>query len=81
MGRMQLGAVFREPRTHTPPEGPRIRHATSNQSVSLSIDNGGITRAVRQLAKFKRDIKHPRFRPGQTQHLFARHKRRFRLPR
>jgi len=65
MGRTQLGAVFRERRTHTPPEGPRIRHATSNQSVSLSIDNGGITRAVRQLAKFKRDIKHPRLRLGQ----------------
>lgn len=81
MGRMQLGAVFREPRTHTPPEGPRIRHATSNQSLSLSIDNGATTRDVRQLAKFKRDIMHPRVRPGQTQHLFARHKRRLRLPR
>ena len=77
MGRMQLGAVFREPTTHTPPEGPRIRHATSNQSLSLPIYNGGITRAVRQLAKFKRDVKHPRFRPGQTPHLFACHKRRF----
>ena len=54
MGRMQLGAVFREPTTHTPPERPRIRHATSNQSLSLPIDNGGITRAVRQLAKLKR---------------------------
>lgn len=52
MGRMQLGAVFREPRTHTPPEGPRIRHATSNQSLSLSIDNGATTRDHRQLAKF-----------------------------
>ena len=77
MGRMQLGAVFRVPRTHMPPEGPRIRHATSNQSVSLSIDNGGITRAVRQLAKFKWDIKHPRLRLGQQQHVFACHKRRF----
>lgn len=77
MGRIQLGAVYRQPRTHTPPEGPRIRHATSNQLVSLSIDNGGITRAVRQLAKFKRDIRHPRFRLEQTQHLFACHKRRF----
>lgn len=77
MGRMQLNAVFRERRTRSPPEGPRIRHATSNQSLSLSIDNIGITRAVRQLAKFKRDIKHPRFRLGQTQHLFACHKKRF----
>lgn len=77
MGRIQLGAVYRQPRTNTHPEGPRIRHATSNQSVSLSIDNGGITRAVGQLAKFKRDIKHPRFRLGQTQHVFACHKRRF----